>query len=51
MVDAYGQHERARRVPEPGKRAQPTEPAQGAAVPRTGFAVRAIVFPRASDTT
>ena len=33
MVDAYGQHERARRVPEPGKRAQPA----GAVVPRTEF--------------
>lgn len=32
-VDAYGEHERARRVPEPGKRAQP---ATGAA-PRTDF--------------
>jgi dGTPase len=33
-VDAYGQHERSRRVPEPGKRAQP---GPGAAVPRTDF--------------
>jgi dGTPase len=33
VVDAYGQHERARRVPEPGKRAQPA----GAVVPRTEF--------------
>jgi dGTPase len=33
VVDAYGQHERARRVAEPGKRAQPA----GAAVPRTDF--------------
>ena len=31
---AYGEHERARRVPEPGKRAQP---AGSAAVPRTDF--------------
>jgi dGTPase len=36
-VEAYGEHERARRVPEPGKRAQPTGPAEGAAVPRTAF--------------
>jgi dGTPase len=33
VVDAYGQHERARRVAEPGKRAQPA----GAVVPRTEF--------------
>jgi dGTPase len=33
-VAAYGEHERARRVPEPAKRAQPTA---GAAVPRTDF--------------
>ncbi|MFL6130491.1 MAG: deoxyguanosinetriphosphate triphosphohydrolase [Mycobacteriales bacterium] len=33
-MDAYGQHERARRVAEPGKRAQP---AAGRVVPRTEF--------------
>jgi len=36
-VEVYGQHERARLVPEPGKRAQPTGPAEGAVVPRTAF--------------
>ena len=32
-MDGYGEHERARRVPEPGKRAQPP----GGTVPRTDF--------------